>query len=173
MFDGGSEQRSTHMAGYIKFEGNDGESKDREHKGWTDILSMEQTIHKPTPPGATGVQRRRADTVCEDIVVQLVIDKVFPKLGENLCKGKVFPKVEIQLTRSYTDTGRAKWLAYELKNVLVTSFSAGGQCQSSEIPSGEVHLNYEEIKLTYFEADESGKEKGSVPMTWKVEEGES
>ena len=34
-------------------------------------------------------------------------------------------------------------------------------------------LNFEEIKVTYTEADEGGKSKGKVEYAWKVEAGEA
>jgi len=35
------------FAAYIKFDGVDGESKDKDHKGWSDLMSFGQAIHTP------------------------------------------------------------------------------------------------------------------------------
>ena len=35
------------MAAYIKFAGIDGECKDKDHKGWTDLGSFAQGVFKP------------------------------------------------------------------------------------------------------------------------------
>jgi type VI secretion system secreted protein Hcp len=157
------------MAGYIKFDGVDGESVDDKHKGWSDIESFNQVIHKPGT--GTGVQRRRGDVVLDDILVVKAIDKASPKLAEAVCKGKVFPKVEIHVTRSYTDNARETYYAYELKNVQVLSYSVGGATQSDQQPLEEFTLNFEEIQVTYTEADNAGSVKGNIEYTWKVEEG--
>ena len=61
---------------------------------------------------------------------------------------------------------------YELKNVLVTSYSVSGAAQSEDVPSEDFSLNFEEIKVTYTENDNKGKKKGNVEYGWKVEEGE-
>ncbi len=158
------------MAGYIKFDGVDGEAQDKDHKGWSDLMSFSQPIHKPG--AGTGPTRRRGDVVLEDVVVVKEIDKSTPKLGEAICKGKVFPKVEIHLTASYTDSGRQTYFAYELKNVQISNYTISGSGQSEEVPVEEVSFNFEEIKVTYTECDAKGKKKGNVEYEWKVEEGE-
>ena len=159
------------MAAYIKFDGVDGEAQDKDHNAWSDILSFSQGISQPGG-AATGATRRRGDAVMDDITVVKELDKASPKIAESVCKGKVFPKIEIHLTASYTDAGRVTYYAYELKNALVTAYSISGSGQSEDVPTEQVSLNFEEIKVTYTEADPAGKKKGNVEYTWKVEEGE-
>ncbi len=159
------------MAAYIKFDGVDGEAQDKDHKGWSDIASFGQGLNQPGG-AATGATRRRGDVVMDDISISKELDKASPKIAEAICKGKVFPKVEIQLTASYTDAGRVTYYAYELKNVLITSYNIGGSGQSEDVPMEDFSLNFEEIKVTYTEADSQGKKKGNVEYSWKVEEGE-
>jgi type VI secretion system secreted protein Hcp len=158
------------MAAYIKFDGVDGEAKDKDHKGWSDLASFSQPIHKPGQ--GTGATRRRGDVVLEDLVCVKELDKASPKLAESICNGKVFPKVEIHLTASYTDAGRVTYYAYELKNVQVVNYVVSGSGQSDQVPMEEFSLNFEEIKVTYTECDNAGKSKGNVEYNWKVEEGE-
>jgi len=159
------------MAAYIKFDGIDGEAQDKDHKNWSDILSFGQGLHQPGG-ASTGPTRRRGDVILDDITITKELDKASPKIAESICKGKVFPKVEIHLTASYTDAGRQTYYAYELKNVLVTSYNIGGSGQSEDVPVEDVSLNFEEIKVTYTENDSKGKKKGNIEYTWKVEEGD-
>lgn len=159
------------MAGFIKFDGIEGESLDKDHKGWINVLSFSQTIHQPGG-NATGTARRRGDVILDDLQVSKLLDKSSPKIAEAVCSGKVFPKVEIELTASYTDAGRVTYYRYELKNVLVSSYQVSGTAQSEEVPSESFSLNFEEIKVTYTENDSKGKKKGNVEYGWKVEEGE-
>jgi type VI secretion system secreted protein Hcp len=165
-------RKNKKMAAYIKFDGVDGESKDKDHKGWVDILSFSQAIHQPGG-GSTGVARRRGDVVLDDVRISKLLDKSSPKIAEAVCKGKVFPKVVIELTASYTDAGRVTYYKYELKNVLVTSYNVSGAGQSDDVPSEDFSLNFEEIKVTYTENDSAGKKKGNIEYSWKVEEGEA
>lgn len=157
------------MAAYIKFDGVNGEAQDKDHKNWSDILSFQQAISQPGG-GATGPTRRRGDVVMADIIVVKELDKASPKLAESICKGKIFPIVEIHVTASTTDAGRVTYYAYELKNVMVTSYDISGSGQSEDVPTETFSLNFEEIKVTYTEVDQAGASKGNVEYTWRVEE---
>ncbi|RZB33569.1 MAG: type VI secretion system secreted protein Hcp [Desulfobacteraceae bacterium Eth-SRB2] len=160
------------MAAYIKFDGVDGEAQDKDHKNWSDLVSFGQGLQQPGS-SSTGPTRRRGDVVVEDITVAKELDKASPKIAEAVCKGKVFPKVNIDMTASYTDAGRVTYYAYELINVLVTSYNISGSGQSEDVPMEDFALNFEEIKVTYTEADNKGKSKGNVEYSWKVEAGEA
>ena len=185
-----------HSSAYVKFEGIDGESQNEGHEGWSEIVSFSQGIHKPDS-GATGSTRRRGDVVLEDIVLVKQLDKSSPKLAEAICKGKVFPKVEIHLTGpSEGSTCSGTFYSYELKNVIITSYEVSGSnplayalvtpapdvtmpsagpfiAQAVDAPMEEMSLNFEEIKVTYTECGSSGMAKGNVEYSWKVEEAES
>jgi len=159
------------MAAYIKFDGIDGESMDKDHKSWSDVLSFNQGLVQPGS-SATGPTRRRGDVIVEDIGVVKELDKASPKIGEAVCKGRVFPKVDIHVTASTTDAGRVTYYAYELKNVMVTRYDISGSGQSEDVPTENFSLNMEEFKVTYTENDAEGKKKGNVEYSWKVEAGE-
>lgn len=185
-----------HSSAYIKFDGVDGEAESAGHERWSEIVAFSQPISKPDG-GATGATRRRGDVVLEDIVVVKQLDKASPKLAEAICKGKVFPKVEIHLTGpSEGSTCHGTFYAYELTNVMITRYEISGSnplayaliapapeitmpsagpfiVQAVDAPVEEISLNFEEIKVTYTECDSAGLSKGNVEYTWKVEEGES
>lgn len=167
----GTGSTGTPSMGFIKFEGIDGEAQDKDHNGWSDLVSFDQVIH--TPGTSTDLTRRRGDVTLEDILVTKELDKSSPKLAEAICKGSVFPKIEIHMTASYTDGGRLTYYAYELKNVMITSYTVGGATATDEVPMESFSLNFEEIRVTYTETDSSGKSKGNIEYSWKVEEAES
>jgi len=194
--EGETVEPPAHSSAYIKFEGIDGEAQDKEHEGWSEIVSFSQGISQPG--GATGTTRRRGDVVLEEIVVVKQLDKSSPKLAESICKGQVFPKVEIHLTGpSEGSTCQGTFYVYELQNVMITSYKVSGSnplayaliapvpdvtmpsagpfiVQAVDAPMEEISLNFEEIKVTYTECDPiTGKAKGNVEYTWKVEEAES
>ncbi|MFC1987040.1 Hcp family type VI secretion system effector [Chloroflexota bacterium] len=185
-----------HSSAYIKFDGIDGESKSVGHEGWSEIVAFSQAISK-TGGGSTDLTRRRAGVILEDIIVVRQIDKASPKLAEAICKGTVFTKVDIHLTGpSEGSTCEGTFYAYELKNVLITSYKVTGSnplayaliapapdiilpysgpfiVQAVDAPMEEISINFEEIKVTYTECDSTGKSKGNIEYSWKVEEGES
>ena len=152
---------------FIKFEGVDGEVQSGSYRGWCNALSFSQG--QSLPDGGAGTTRQRANVVFEDIVVVKELDKASPKLAEAVCKGTVFPKVEIHLTRSYT--GLVTYYAYELKNVLIVGYRIGGSGYSEHVPTEELSLSFEEIKVAYTEFDEQGRAKGNVEYVWRLEEG--
>lgn len=154
---------------FIKFEGIDGEAQDSSYRGWCNALSFSQG--QSLPDNRTGITRQRGDVVFENIVVVKELDKASPKLAEAVCKGTVFPKVEIHLTRSYTNTGLVTYYTYELNNVLIVGYRIGGSGYSEHIPTEKITLSFEEIKVTYTEIDEGGAAKGNVEYVWRVEEG--
>ncbi|MFO1062508.1 MAG: type VI secretion system tube protein Hcp [Pirellulales bacterium] len=158
------------MAAYIKFDGIDGESKDKSHQGWSDLGSFRQEISRPGA-GATGAARRRGTVTHPDLECSKLLDKSSPKIAEAVLKGKVFPKVEIQLTTSTTDSGRETYYKYTLENVLVTSYQVQGSAGAHTTES--FLLNFEQIKSTYTEMDEKGTKKGAVAYGWDVEKGQS
>ena len=153
-------------AAFIKFDGVDGEATDKDHKDWINLLSFQQTISRES--STSGSSRARSSAVFEDIVLTKQLDKSSPKIQEAIATGKVYPSVEFELAADYGGS-RAVYLKYELKNVMVTSYSISGS--ADEVPIEQISLNFEEIKVTYTENDSSGKSKGNVETTWKVEEG--
>jgi type VI secretion system secreted protein Hcp len=163
------------MAAYCKFDGIDGESKDKDHIGWIDLESFSQGYHS-TGGGQTGQARRGSTVVVNDISMTKYFDKASHKLAEAVLNGKVFPKVEIHFTASYSDQneGRKAYMVIEMKNVRVSSWNlAGSGGQSGDRPMEQVACNYEDIRSNYIEYDKEGKKKGNVEYTWKVEEGEA
>lgn len=148
---------------FIKFDGVDGEASDKNHEKWIDVLSFSQQISREQNFDS-GAARQRSSVTFGDIMVVKELDKSSPKLAESLFMGKVFPKVEIHLV-SIGGT----YLAYELTNVMVTSYSISGD--ADDRPTEEFSFNYEEIKVAYTEMSSDGKSKGKVEYSWKIEEG--
>ncbi len=153
------------LAGYLKFDGVDGEATDEGHKDWIELLSFSQSIQNRGAGVGAGASRQRSAPVIEDIVVTKELDKSSPKLAEACLSGKVFPKVEIHLTKS-SGEGSVTYFKYELKNVYITSYQLGGS--GDDRPMEQLSLNFEEIKVNYTELDEDGQPEGDVSYQWNV-----
>lgn len=156
-------------AAFVKFDGIDGESTDANHIGWSDLLSIAETISRPDA-GVTGQSRRRGAAVFEDVVLVKEIDKTSVKLREKLARGEVIPKVEIELTATFGGA-RATYFKYELTNVQVTSFTMSVSGSDGDVPVEELSLNFEEIKWIYIQFDNTGASQGNFEAEWNVEEG--
>jgi type VI secretion system secreted protein Hcp len=156
------------MAFFAKFEGIQGESKEKEHKDWTDVSSVSFSVHM-AGAGAAGQTRRRGAATVEDIQITREYDKSSPKLEEAVLSGKVFPKVEIHNTATFGDA-KAVFLKLELKDVKITSYHFSGSTRGDAVPTESLSLNFGEKKHTYTEYDNKGTKKGNVENSWKVEE---
>lgn len=150
--------------GFIKFEGIDGESRDRDHRNWCDLVSFNHSIHQSEALGSRGTSRRRGTVEVEDLVVVKKLDKASPKLEDAVARGRAIPKVEIHVVSN----GRT-YYEYELTNVMVSSYSISVPEPSSEPPVEEVSLQFEEIKVTYSEFDETGRLVGKVEFEWSAD----
>lgn len=154
------------MAIFAKYDGIDGESKDANHGQWIDVISLDWGVRQADGANSRG-NRRRGDAIAEDLFLAMDYDKASPKLQEKCLKGAVIPKLEIELTATYGGA-RATYLRYELKNVLIKSFHTE-TAEDPEAPPGVlVANNFESIKVTYSEFDETGSSRGNVETTHKV-----
>ena len=122
-------------ASYIKFDGVDGEAQDKDHTGWSDLLSFSESSNIREDSSSN---RNQYEVL--DIVIVKELDKSSPKLAESIAMGTVFPNVEIHLIST-----EGIFFAYELTNVMITNYSISGS--EKQIPTEEFSLNYEKITL--------------------------
>ena len=75
------------MAWYAKFDGVDGSALHKDHKAWSNVVSVNMGGHK-AGGGGTGVGRIGGKMHLEDISMGIITDKALPKLLEAAVKGK-------------------------------------------------------------------------------------
>ena len=161
------------MAGYIKLGDIKGESVDKNHKDWINLLSVSQSLTRPMSAGISGSTRQRASVTCGDVVAVKEMDASTPKLIQAICDGTVFPEVSIDLATSTGAASRVPYFQYVLTNVMISSYSVSGATDGPQVPTEQFSLNYEEITWTYDKMGKDGASKGKVDASWKVEEGVS
>lgn len=148
---------------FIKFEGIDGESLDRGHGNWCDLVSLSHSIDQSEQLGSVRTSRRRGTVEVEDLIVVKKLDKASPKLEDAVTRSRAIPKVEIDVVSN----GRT-YYEYELTNVVVTSYSISVPDPSIDRPVEELSLQFEQIKVTYSEFDETGRLVGKVEFEWSA-----
>ena len=153
------------MAIFAKYEGIDGESLDASHQGWIAIHTLDWGAHRPGTAGVSS--RRRGAAILEDFVLAMDYEKAAPKLQEMCLKGKIIPKLEIELTTIIGDA-RATYLRYELKNVAILSFQTNAEGSDEEAPAVIVANSFEELKVVYTEYDAAGSSSGKVETKYKL-----
>lgn len=152
---------SADAAAYMKLGDIKGESTDKEHKEWINVLSFGTGMSsEPAADGGPAVK-------FQQFKVEVPTERSSPKLMEAVCLGTVIPSVIIELTRESAD-GQETYYRYELKNVLISSYSVSGA--TADKPMEQLALNFEEIKV--ISVDRDGSKGGNVEFEWKVEEGE-
>jgi type VI secretion system secreted protein Hcp len=159
------------MAGYLKIGDIKGESTDEGHKDWINLLSVSSNITRPMGAGASGSTRQRSSATFGDVVCVKEVDASTPKLQAAIADGTNFPKVNIDLCTSAEGGKRIPYLMWELKSSRVTSYSVSGSTDGSMVPTEQLSLNFEEIKVTYDKMGKDNKSQGKVDYSWKIEEG--
>lgn len=149
---------------YVKFDAVDGEPVDRDHKDWINLLSFRQGQY--LPESSPGVGAGRISSVFEEIILKKELDMASPQLAEAVCLGKVFPKIDIHMTRA-SSRGPITYYVYELMNAKVTSYHVNGST-GSNAPREEVSLNFEQIKATYMKFNPDGNLKGIFEYGWDI-----
>lgn len=129
---------SAEAAGYLKFEGIDGESKDKDHKDWIDVLSIDWGASKPsaTAPGERLMQPKMG---AGSVTVTKRLDNASPALARRKKFNRKTGKVIL-----HAPNPRGGFLKYELKNVMITSVSTAG---TGAAATETISLNYQEIRI--------------------------
>jgi type VI secretion system secreted protein Hcp len=144
---------------YIKLPDIDGESVDENHDKWIDVLSIDWGAHKPT--AGENAARRRGDVILEDVTMTKEYDASSPKIMLACANGTHFPSVELEAPER--PGAKATYMKYELKNVMITSYSIDA---TGERPMETIKMTYQKVDAT--EIDESSRVK--VKQNWDRDE---
>lgn len=152
---------------FLKLEGIPGESKDKEHTDWIDVLgwqwgvSQAGTMHMQGGGGG-------GKASFSDLSVSAPIDKSTPILMQKCAKGTHIPKATL-INRKAGDSP-LEYMKIEMKDVMVTSVSTSGTSGDMD-PGFSYTLNFAEIKVSYQEQDKTGAAKGgTVDFVWSIEQ---
>ncbi|WP_411751993.1 Hcp family type VI secretion system effector [Serratia sp. (in: enterobacteria)] len=151
---------------FLKVEGANGESKDSNHKGWTDIISFSWGASQPGNMGVGG--GGGAGKVCfNDLHVNALVDKSTPALLKHCASGKHLGKIELSICKA--GGGQVEYVKITLEDVLVTSVQYTGS-------DGEdtVGVNYAfqaaKVKQQYWEQSDKGGKGAESSAGWNIKE---
>lgn len=138
-------------AAYIKFDGVDGESTDRDHKGWIDVMSVSQA--RAPRDAASGLPTGKRQH--KPLTITKPIDKASPILAKSLANGSPLSNVTVSVDGHVT----------VLKSAKVVSIDRDS--------SGNEIITLAPVETPVESPVENAVErkKGNVEATWKVEEG--
>ncbi|MBO1114010.1 type VI secretion system tube protein TssD [Bordetella petrii] len=151
---------------FMKIDGANGESKDSNHKNWSDIVSFSWGA---TQPGnmASGGGLGAGKASFNDLHVVARIDKAAPAVMKHCASGKHLGKVELSVCKAGGQ--QVEYTKITLEDVLVSSVQLSG-----ELNSESVVVNYAfqaaKIKQQYWEQTEQGGKGAESLVAWDIKQ---
>lgn len=154
---GGAVVAPAQGAMFLKFDGIDGESRDADHRNWSEVESFSLSI------SFTGGVRPLS---VSDILVSKQTDKASPKLFEAIVLQDRIDWAALSITRprgeSRVDSPYATW---EFEDVLISSYQTGGSA-SDPAPTEQISFNFARAAYTYFSYDEFDELEGTISFAF-------
>jgi type VI secretion system secreted protein Hcp len=147
---------------HFKFDGVDGESTHKDHKGEIEVLSWSWGVqqHSATSGGGSGKGKAQPG----DMSFMHLYDKASPVLAKHCVAGKHFATAV--LTARKAGEGQKDFLKITLKEVLITSVQPSGSSGGDLAES--VSCSYKDIEFEYKPQDDKGGLGGAVKFGWNV-----
>jgi type VI secretion system secreted protein Hcp len=160
---------------FLGIDGIPGESMDRDHKDWIDIVSWSfgETFPAATASTAGSLPGR---LTMQDFKFTMRTNKASPILFQACAMGKNLTKVVLEVWGMVgVPSGRpAKLLQIKLEDVRVSSFVILGNSMSTQAyPMEEISLNFARIKVTYSIYLPNGTGGGQVEAGFDVKAGKA
>ncbi len=147
---------------HIKFDGVDGESTHKDHKGEIEVLSWSWNVSNSSSLAGGGSGKGKANP--GDFVFTHTYDKASPILAKQCASGKHFKTVK--LTARKSGEGQKDFLVVAMKEVFITSVSPSGGHGGEIIEN--VAFSYKDIEFDYKAQDDKGGLGGAVKFGWDV-----
>jgi len=147
---------------HIKFDGVEGESTHKDHKGEIEVLGWSWNVANSAALAGGGSGKGKATP--GDFTFTHLYDKSSPVLAKHCISGKHFSSVV--LTARKAGEGQKDFLKVTMKEVFVTSTQPGGS--SGGDISEAVSLSYKDIEFAYKPQDDKGGLGGEVKAGWNV-----
>lgn len=128
---------------FIRLDGIQGDSKNYQHKGWSDILSWQWGMS-----GNVDSSNNRTTSIDEiTITKQIGIDSTAFRLL--FSQGKIVKSAEINVVPVVAKReARQKYLYMQLEDVMIKSIDMGGSAEEDTFKE-HITLNFGKVRLTY------------------------
>lgn len=148
---------------HIKFDGVEGESTHKDHKGEIEILSWSWGVSNASG-AASGGGSGRGKAAPQDFAFVHHYDKASPVLAKQCIAGKHFK--DMVMTCRKAGEGQQDYLKVTLKEVFITSLDPSGS-QGGDVME-TVQCTYKDVEFVYKTQDDKGAPKGEVKFGWNV-----
>jgi type VI secretion system secreted protein Hcp len=148
---------------HIQFDGVEGESTHKDHKGEIVVLSWKWDITNPSSAGKGGGSGQ-GKAQPGAFTFEHHYDKASPVLAKHCAGGKHFKSV--LLTARKAGEGQKDFLKITMKEVFITSLepSAGSEGDIIE----QCSATYKDIEFAYKPQDDKGALGGEVKFGWNI-----
>jgi type VI secretion system secreted protein Hcp len=150
---------------HIRFDGVEGESTDRDHKGEVRVLTWGWGVTQAAAAAGAGSGTGKATPA--DLVFTHDYDKASPLLAKRCAQGKHFPSVVLSARKA--GEGQKDFLKVTMKEVVITSIQVVGQAEGGIQES--VSLSYGTIEFGYKPQDARGGLGAEVKFNWDLKTG--
>jgi len=150
---------------HIKFDGIEGESTQKDHKGEVAVLSWSWGLTSAAG-ASTGAGAGKRKAVPQEMRIVHRYDKASPMLAKQAVLGKHVPSAV--LTARKAGEGQKDFLEVTMKEVFITSVQAS---EGGEGAIEEVAMSYGTIDFEYRPQDDKGSLGSPVQFGWNIKSG--
>lgn len=150
---------------FLKIDGIEGESKDKNHEGEIDLLSWswgetQSGAHAAGGGGGAG------KVSMQDFHFTMTVNKATPKLIEYCASGK--PVTKAILTCRKAGGEQEEYLTYTFSDLIISSYQTGGSSGSGVVPTEQISFNYAKMEVEYKEQKADGTLGGAIKAGWDL-----
>ncbi|MFH1350717.1 MAG: type VI secretion system tube protein Hcp [Pseudomonadota bacterium] len=133
---------------FLQLEGIEGESEDKRHTGWIEVLSWSHSFSQMAASvrGSSGATVEKANH--SDLSITKYIDKATDDILSKLWNGDMINKASLKLYRADATTNQpVDYLTIDMEKVIVSNYSISGG--GGDLPLENLSLNYGKVTYTY------------------------
>ena len=145
----------------LELDGIKGESLDEKHKDKIEIDSFSWGVSNAGNMGrGSGGGTGKADF--QDLTFTKETDKSSPLLVKAAASGEHIKKAVLTARKAGGKGGQVEYFKITLEDVMVSSFTTGGNAGGSSIPIDSFSLNYTKMKYEYMPQKADGSLEGAI-----------
>jgi len=144
---------------FLKIDGIDGESTDKEHRNQIEIFSWSWSASNTGTVGTGGTGTGKTTGV--DLELMKLLDTSSPIITEKLFTGAHIRDAELSLRKPGSSFDFAK---YKMTDILITSIRQGGS--SGDVPVDQFTLNFAKLEVTHTVTNPDGKPGATAKTCW-------
>lgn len=150
---------------FLKMSGVTGECQEEGHKGEIEVQHYSEGAHN-TASGGTGMGGGVGISEFQDFRFGCKLEKAVPTLLKFCADHKPIAEAKFSAAKMGGSGASYTYLEITLTNARVSNVDVSGG--ANELGSAQVVLNFEKIKIEYWEENSTGGKGGSSPITWDV-----